>query len=67
MTLIRKLINQKQLENKYDAELLYQVGMRYVIENIEFYFDKPYTCESVLTELFERGIEQFIEKEKANR
>ena len=33
-----------------------------VYNNIEFYFDKKYTCESVIKELFIRGIKDHIEK-----
>ena len=42
-------------------DTLYKVGMDNVRENIEFYFDKTYTCESVIKELFVRGIIQHIE------
>lgn len=31
-------------------------------DNIEYYFDKTYTCESVLQELFVRGMISYIEK-----
>jgi hypothetical protein len=33
-----------------------------VKENIEFYFDKSYTCESVIKELFIRGVIEYIDK-----
>jgi hypothetical protein len=45
-------------------DTLYKVGMESVRENIEFYFDKPYTCESVIKELFIRGIISYISKNK---
>jgi hypothetical protein len=64
---IQNLLKQKSLESKLDIDILYQVGMKNVIDNIEYYFDKQYTCESVLKELFERGVNKFIEKEKPNR
>ncbi len=64
---IQTLLRQKSLESKHDIDLLYRAGMKNVIDNIEYYFDKPYTCESVLKELFERGVNKFIEKEKPNR
>ena len=35
-----------------------------VRENIEFYFDKTYTCESVIKELFIRGIINYIQQKK---
>ena len=64
---IQNLLRQKSLESKLEIDVLYQVGMKNVIDNIEYYFDKQYTCESVLSELFERGVNKFIEKEKPNR
>ena len=43
-------------------DTLYKVGMDNVRENIEFYYDKTYTCESVIKELFIRGIIDYIER-----
>ena len=34
--------------------------------NIEFYYDKPYTCESVFKELFDRGVIEEIKKSQSN-
>ena len=45
-------------------DTLYKVGMDNVRENIEFYFDKTYTCESVIKELFIRGIINYIQQSK---
>ena len=45
-------------------DTLYKVGMDNVRENIEFYFDKTYTCESVIKELFIRGIINYIQQNK---
>lgn len=45
-------------------DTLYKVGMDNVRENIEFYFDKTYTCESVIKELFVRGIISYIQQKK---
>ena len=41
-------------------EVLYNVGIENVKNNIEFYYDKKFTCESVIKELFIRGIIEFI-------
>ena len=38
--------------------------MENVRNNIEFYSDKTYTCESVIKELFIRGIINYIERNK---
>ena len=45
-------------------DTLYKVGMDNVRENIEFYFDKTYTCKSVIKELFIRGIVNYIQQKK---
>ena len=49
------------IEN-FPLDTLYKVGMDNVKENIEFYFDKTYTCESVIKELFIRGIINYIQQ-----
>lgn len=55
--IIIHLLNQRNLEVKrYNLDALYQAGMNNIIRNIEFYYDKPYTCQSVLKELFITGV-----------
>lgn len=61
--MINKILYERNVENKKNIpiELLYKVGMDNVKNNIEFYYDKTYTCESVIKELFIRGIINYIE------
>ena len=47
---------------KYSVELLYRAGIDKIMDNIEYYYDKPYSCESVLKELFDRGVMEEIKK-----
>lgn len=62
---IKQLLNERKVETKnFPVETLYKVGMENVKQNIEFYFDKPYTCESVIKELFVRGIIDYINNNK---
>ena len=62
---IKQLLNERKVETKnFPVETLYKVGMDNVKEYIEFYFDKPYTCESVIKELFIRGIIDYIDRNK---
>ena len=61
---LHSFITQKSLECKEDSKLLYDKGMEYLLQNIEYYFDKPYSCDTVLKELFERGINNFIKQNK---
>ena len=62
---IRQLLSERNIESKnFPVETLYKVGMDNVRDNIEFYFDKPYTCESVIQELFIRGIVDYIESKR---
>ena len=47
-------LNQRNIESsRYDLNTLSKVGLEHVMKNIEYYFDKSYTCESVLKELFQ--------------
>lgn len=48
----------------FSKEELYQIGLSNVRENIEFYYDKTYTCESVIQELFIQGIKEYIERKR---
>ena len=60
--IIINLLTQRNLEiKKYNLDMLYQAGMRNIILNIEYYYDKPYSCQSVIQELFERGVIENIE------
>ena len=62
---IKELLLERNVEiENFPIETLYKVGIDNVRENIEFYFDKTYTCESVIKELFVRGIIDYIEKMK---
>ncbi len=60
---IREILSERNIESKnFSIDTLYKAGMDNVKDNIEFYFDKTYTCESVIKELFIRGIITHIEK-----
>ena len=44
--LIFNLLNQYNFEKKnYNIDLLYKAGMENIMDNIEYYHDKPYTCQ----------------------
>ncbi len=59
---VKELLDERNVKSEnFPLEELYKVGMENVKDNIEFYFDKTYTCESVIKELFVRGIIQYIE------
>ena len=58
---IGDILRNKKMENRsFELEDLYRAGMDNVKNNIEFYHDKTYTCESVITELFIRGVDKYI-------
>ena len=64
-SMIKSLLIERNLESEnFSDEILYKVGMENVRNNIEFYSDKTFTCESVIKELFIRGIINYIEKNK---
>lgn len=61
--IIFNLLSQRDLEiNKFNIDTLYQAGIHNIMVNIEYYYDKPYSCKSVIKELFERGVIDKIEK-----
>ena len=58
---LKEILLERNIEVKnFPIETLYKVGIDNVKDNIEFYFDKTYTCESVIKELFIRGIEKYL-------
>jgi hypothetical protein len=60
---ILNILRERNLDTKrFNVEILYKAGINNIVDNIEFYIDKPYTCESVLKELFKRGVLEQIEK-----
>lgn len=58
---IKQILEEKKIKTNFSIDELYKIGMDNVKDNIEFYFDKTYTCESVIQELFIRGIIKYIE------
>ena len=51
------ILMDKNLDvSKFNVDNLYKAGIDNIVSNIEFYFDKPYSCESVLKELFKLGV-----------
>ena len=62
---IKEILSERNIDvRNYAIDILYNAGLENVRDNIEFYFDKTYTCESVIKELFVRGIIKYIEKQK---
>lgn len=62
----QRLLNILRDENiditKYNIDMLYNAGILNIIDNLDFYYDKPYSCESVIKELFTRGVISQIKK-----
>ncbi len=59
---VKEILMERNIKSSISIDTLYKVGMDNVKENIEFYFDKSYTCESVIKELFIRGVIEYIDK-----
>lgn len=59
-----EFLRERNISTDISSDELYLVGMENVKNNIEFYFDKTYTCESVIKELFIRGIDNYIKNKK---
>lgn len=63
--IIINILKRKNIDiNNYNIDTLYQAGVSNIVDNLEYYYDKPYTCESVLKELFERGILEKISESR---
>lgn len=61
---ISRILAEKGIDHShYDLEQLYQIGKKNIIENIELYWDKDYSCKSVLRSLFVDGIVDWIKQE----
>lgn len=59
---VYNILREKNLDyKKFNIDILLDAGIKNIVNNIEFYYDKPYSCESVLKELFQKGV---IEKIK---
>ena len=64
---ILNILIQNNLDSKvYNIDKLYKAGIDNIINNIEYYYDKPYTCNSVLKELFERGVINELKESQYN-
>ena len=59
---IFEFLRERNISTDMSSDELYLAGIENVKNNIEFYFDKTYTCESVIKELFIRGIINCIRK-----
>jgi len=57
------LVRNRIKVDKFNIEFFHKIGMDNVKDNIEFYFDKSFTCESVIQELFIRGITEYIKND----
>lgn len=58
---IQEFLKERNINSRnFSVEELYKAGIDNVRENIEFYYDKTYSCESVIKELFIRGIDTYI-------
>ena len=64
---VKEILFERNISQNYPIEVLYKAGMDNVKENIEFYFDKTYTCESVIKELFIRGVINYIDKKSVRK
>ena len=63
--IIITLLIQRNIDvSRCNIEYLYQSGINNVIRNLEYYYDKPYSCESVIKELFEKGVIEKIDSKK---
>lgn len=54
---VYEILSKENIDPKnLNIDELKKAGIENIINNIEFYWDKPYSCESVFKELFSRAI-----------
>jgi hypothetical protein len=54
---VYEILSKENIDPKnLDIDTLKKIGIENIVNNLEFYWDKPYSCESVFKELFNRAI-----------
>ena len=62
---IKELRKQRNINtNDVPLDILYNVGMNNIKDNIEYYFDKKFSCDTVIPELFISGILEYLKTNK---
>lgn len=62
---IKELLKQRNINtNDVPLDILYNVGMNNIKDNIEYYFDKKFSCDTVIPELFISGIVDYLKINK---
>jgi hypothetical protein len=62
---IKELLKQRNINtNDVPLDILYNVGMNNIKDNIEYYFDKKFSCDTVIPELFISGILEYLKTNK---
>lgn len=62
-SIVSKILIEKGIDPfDWDIDELYDIGKKNVFNNIEFYHDKDYPCNSVIISLFSEGILKHIER-----
>ena len=63
-TTVVRILNERGLNTvDWDIDKIYQIGKDNIVKNIEYYYDKDFTCNSVFKHLFESSINKFIDDE----
>lgn len=58
---ISKILIENNLDPyDFDMDELYNIGRKNIFNNIEYYYDKDYSCKSVIKSLFSDGILKYI-------
>ena len=62
---IKELLKQRNINtNDVPLDILYNVGMNNIKDNIEYYFDEKFICDTVIPELFISGILEYLKTNK---
>tara|TARA_B100001059_G_C17489605_1_gene405716 strand:+ start:267 stop:503 length:237 start_codon:yes stop_codon:yes gene_type:complete len=64
---IKDILIQRNIKiSDVSLDHLYNIGIDNIINNVEYYSDKKYTCDSVIPNLFTSGIIDYLENKRNN-
>jgi|TARA_B110000259_G_C13632466_1_gene248794 hypothetical protein len=64
---IKDILTQRNINiSDVSLEHLYNIGIDNIVNNVEYYYDKKYSCDSVIPNLFTSGIIDYLENKINN-
>ena len=64
---IKDILVQRNISSSdVSLDFLYNIGIQNIVNNVEYYSDKKYSCDSVIPNLFTTAIIDYLEKQSNN-